>query len=71
MPGVFGLLIILGVIAVMATFVYSAVARIRKKLSEDDANIWTIANEFGGYIVVGAIVVLAGVASLIAWLFGG
>lgn len=71
MPGVFGLLIVLGVIAVMAAFVYSAVARIRKKLSEDDANFWTVANEFGGYIVVGAIVVLAGVASLIAWLFGG
>lgn len=70
MPGTTNLLIIAGAIFVGLALIASAVFRLRKKLSaEEKPTFKTYVNEVGGYVVVGVILLIVGVAVLVSDFF--
>lgn len=64
------LFIIASVIGIVAFVIWSAIRRLKKKLSSDTKpTAWTYLNEFGGYIVVGAVLLLALLMFVLSQLF--
>jgi hypothetical protein len=65
------LFIIASVIGIVAFGIWSAIRRLQKKLSSDaKPTAWTYLNEFGGYIVVGAVLLLSMLIVVLSQLFG-